>query len=219
VGFRLLYREMAWIYDAVAWLVSFGQWKAWGRTAIPLLVGEDILELGHGPGHLMKTLYENGLRPVGLDASPQMVRIARRRLRRAGLPAPVLRGEAQCLPFPAEAFESVVATFPTAYIVELCTLREIARVLRPGGRLVVVMGSSLTGDDPLTRFVEWLYRITGQRPAGDGADRGWLITAFSRAGLWAQLTEVEMDRSQVHLIIVEHLPANAERDSHPEVAD
>ncbi|NIV35557.1 MAG: class I SAM-dependent methyltransferase, partial [Anaerolineae bacterium] len=33
--FRLLYNQCAWVYDLVAWVVSLGQWNAWGRTAIP----------------------------------------------------------------------------------------------------------------------------------------------------------------------------------------
>ena len=42
-GFRLLYHELAWSYDLVAWLVSCGQWQNWGRAALPYLVGECVL--------------------------------------------------------------------------------------------------------------------------------------------------------------------------------
>ncbi len=169
-GFRLLYHELAWTYDAVAWLVSFGKWRAWGRTALPYLVGERVLELGHGPGHLIPSLRQHGFDPVGLDLSPQMGRRARRRLRQTGpSPPPRLQARAQQLPLAGATFDSVVATFPTPFIIQPATLVEVARVLRPGGRLVVVAGARLTGRDPLSRLLEGLYRITGQRniPAGD----------------------------------------------------
>lgn len=80
--FRLLYHELAWTYDLVAWFVSFGQWKAWGRAAISRLRGPRVLELAHGPGHLLVAMTRAGLAPVGLDLSPQMGRLARARLER-----------------------------------------------------------------------------------------------------------------------------------------
>ena len=80
--FRLLYHELAWMYDLVALAVSFGQWKAWGRAAIPHLCGPRVLDMAHGPGHLLAAMTRTGLSPVGLDLSPQMGRIAQARLRR-----------------------------------------------------------------------------------------------------------------------------------------
>ena len=71
--FRQLYNELACTYDLVAWVVSLGQWKAWGRTAIPHLPGKRVLELGHGPGHLLVAMAERGLTPVGLDLSLQVM--------------------------------------------------------------------------------------------------------------------------------------------------
>lgn len=197
-GFRLLYHEMAWSYDLVAWLVSLGQWRAWRQTALPHLVGERVLELGHGPGHLLVALAERGFRPVGLDVSPHMGRLARRRLRRARLTPPLVHARAQTLPFAAHSFDSVAATFPTAYIVDPATLKEVARVLRPGGRLVVVVGAQLCGQDPLCRFVEWLYFITGQREAA--GDWG---APFAAAGLKTSRVQVEMKRSRVWLLVAE----------------
>jgi ubiquinone/menaquinone biosynthesis C-methylase UbiE len=199
-GFRLLYGEMAWSYDLVAWLVSFGQWRAWGQTALPYLAGERVLELGHGPGHLLLTLTERGFRPVGLDVSPHMGQMARRRLRRAGRTLALVRGRAQALPFPTQHFDSVVATFPTAYIVDPATLAQVARVLRPGGRLVVVVGAQLSGRDPLSRLLEWLYRITGQRETMEDWE-----SPFVAAGLNVRRVQVEVARSQVWLLVAERV--------------
>src|SRR5512139_2655394 len=88
-GFHLLYYELAFTYDAVAWLVSLGQWQAWGRTVLKRVRGPRVLEIGHGPGHLLIALARSGhLQPVGIDLSPQMIRLARRNIRQAGVDVP-----------------------------------------------------------------------------------------------------------------------------------
>ena len=69
-GFHLLYHELAFTYDAVAWLVSLGQWQAWGRTALDRVRGPRVLEIGHGPGHLLIALARSGRQPIGIDLSP-----------------------------------------------------------------------------------------------------------------------------------------------------
>jgi len=194
--FRLLYGPFAWTYDLVAWLVSWGQWTAWGRVALQALRGPMVLELGHGPGHLLVAMARRGLTPVGLDLSPQMGRLARRRLRRAGTRVPLVRARAQALPFRDGSFSDVVATFPTEFIVAPRTVREIVRVLAPDGGIAVVASAWLTGGDPLSRFLEWLYRITGQRgPLPEGSEAVW-----AESGLALQARWVSLRRSQVLLI-------------------
>ncbi len=195
--FHLLYNQFAWAYDLVAWMVSLGQWTAWGRTPIPHLRGERVLELAHGPGHLLVTLQERGLMPVGLDLSPYMARLARRRLRRAGLAVPLVRARAQALPFRDACFDSAVATFPTEFILDPTTLQETARVLQPEGRLVVVAWARLSEHDPLSRLIGWLYRVTGQAEPLPGGNEAVLMNAgFTSHTVWEQV-----GYSQVMLVI------------------
>ena len=66
-GFRLLYNEFAWTYDGVSWLVSLGDWRRWQVAALPFIVGRDVLEIGHGPGHMLLALQNAGFAVVGLD--------------------------------------------------------------------------------------------------------------------------------------------------------
>ncbi|MDX1662243.1 MAG: class I SAM-dependent methyltransferase [Candidatus Promineifilaceae bacterium] len=169
-GFYLLYNEMAWSYDLVSWVVSLGEWRAWQRAALPFVAGERVLEIAHGPGHMLLALARSGYHVVGLDLSPHMGRQARRRLSRAGFSLRLVRGTAQALPFAGGSFDTVVSTFPTAFILEPATIAAVYRVLQPGGRLVVVPEGHLTGQGPLQRLINWLYVITGQREGAFAVD-------------------------------------------------
>jgi len=192
-GFHLLYNQFAWTYDAVSWLVSLGNWRRWQRAAIPYLRGERVLDLACGTGNLLIDLAEAGYRPCGLDLSPYMLCITQRKLRRQGLDVPLCRGRAQVLPFADGAFDAVVATFPAGFILHPTSLREVTRVLCPGGRAVVVAEARLGGRGPLNRFIEWLYTITGQRgPWPDVDDLLWE----------ASLVRVEKDREGRRLVRV-----------------
>jgi ubiquinone/menaquinone biosynthesis C-methylase UbiE len=189
--FHLLYHELAWTYDLVAWLVSFGQWKTWARAAIPRLRGPRVLDLAHGPGHLLVALHRVGLAPVGLDLSPQMGRLAQARLRRVSTPG-LVRACAQAMPFRAGSFDSVVSTFPAEFIVDPATLKEIARVMKDEGCAVVVPGVAFKRNLP-ARFLEWLYTITGQQePVPPG-----LTNALAEAGL-----AIEMEREPMGMVDV-----------------
>jgi ubiquinone/menaquinone biosynthesis C-methylase UbiE len=177
--FRLLYREFAWTYDLVAWLVSLGQWTAWGRAAIPRLRGRRVLELAHGPGHLLVAMSHAGLAPVGADLSLQMGKLARGRARRVGILMPALvRARAQALPFCSGVFDSVVSTFPTEFIFDPATLHEMARVMRPEGQAVVVAGVMFKRSLP-ARLLKWLYKITDQ----EGSVLPGIADAVAEAGL------------------------------------
>lgn len=163
--FRMLYHPFAWTYDLVAAAVSLGQWKRWVFEAEQMLKGKRVLELGFGPGHLQARLAGGGYQVFGLDESAQMARQAGGRLRKKNLTPRLSRGLAQALPFPTGAFDSVVATFPTQYIVDPATLTEIYRVLRPGGRLVVLFSAWITGKSAPEKALALLFRTTGQSPS------------------------------------------------------
>lgn len=197
--FHLLYDEFAWAYDLVAWLASLGQWWTWGRTALPHLKGERVLELGSGTGHLLVTMAERGLAPVGLDLSGRMGRQARRRAKRAAATVPVVQASAQRLPFGSGCFDGVVATFPTEFIVDPHALQETTRVLEAGGRVVIVAWAYLGGHDPLSRLIRWLYRVTGQRRP----DPDRLETLMTGVGLNPRLSWESVGRSAVMLLVAD----------------
>lgn len=185
-GFRLLYNELAWTYDVVSWLVSLGAWREWQRAALPFVTGKRVLEVGHGPGHMLLELKASGYQAVGLDLSPYMGRLARRWAQQAETAVSLVRGEVQALPFAAASFDTVLATFPTEYIVDPAALASIYGVLGENGRLVIVPEGHLTGEGPLYRFIKWLFTVTGQRSGPFAVDEE---NRWPAAALWQPYKE------------------------------
>lgn len=201
VFFRLLYNEMAFTYDWVSWTVSVGQWSSWQSAALPYVTGPRVLEVAHGPGHLLAALAERGDAPVGFDLSPYMGRQAQRRLRARGWgTVPLARGYAQFLPFASGIFTSVLSTFPTEFIVDGRVIAEFYRVLAPGGRVVFVPTAVITSGAISDRLAKKLFQITGQ------SSDDWFepfIKRYEAAGFTARVESVRLPRSVVTVVIAE----------------
>lgn len=147
-----LYRELAWSYDLVSWLVSLGHWDGWRRAALRFVRGKRVLEVGFGTGELLPLLAVKAERAMGLEPSAAMHRITSHKLRRKHLRLPLIQGYAQQIPLADGSLDAIVATFPAGYILDPAAHREFARVLRPGGRLIVV-DVQLNSDNPLFRLL------------------------------------------------------------------
>lgn len=195
--FYLLYHPFAWSYDLVAWIVSLGQWKQWIRTTLPYTIGSRVLELGHGPGHLQLELAGQCVSTVGIDRSPQMGLLAKRKLSRAMLDPQLVRADGRRLPFATASFDHVVATFPTQYITEASTLSEARRLLRSHGTLVLLPAAWITGRGLPSRAAAWLFRATGQ--AGEWTWKSSDI--FRRAGYTVEEVRVALPGSEVMLLV------------------
>jgi len=160
-----------------------------------------ILELGHGPGHLQAEFLRQGLNSVGLDASPQMSHQAMNRLQKMGFASKLVHGFAQSLPFAEDTFQTVVATFPSEYIVDPRTLFEIERVLVPGGQVIILALAWITGEKCLERAAGGLFRITGQSPEWE--DR--FLKPVRDAGFLAHVDWVDLETSRLAIIVGQKL--------------
>jgi len=204
LAFRLLYHELAWSYEAVAWLVSTGLWRQWREASIGFLPSSGrVLEIGAGSGVLSLEMARRGRPVVALDRSPQMIRNAVRRFRRASsrnrsTQSPLLiRADAAHLPFARERFAATVSTFPTEYILSVQVINEAARVLEVGGCFIIVPSTVFTGTRFPQRLARMLFRVTRQAPAWIAP----LADSLSKSGLQASSHEVAVGDSQVSVLV------------------
>ncbi|MEU0684431.1 class I SAM-dependent methyltransferase [Streptomyces albogriseolus] len=108
------------------------------RTWVCSQADGDVLEVAVGTG-LNLPLYPPGVRLTGIEWSPKMLAIARRRADELGRTADLREADAQALPFPDAAFDTVVCTLSLCAIPDdQCAIAEMSRVLKPGGRLLLL---------------------------------------------------------------------------------
>lgn len=208
--FHHFYHTLAWTYDFVAAVVSIGRWNDWIEASLPFIQGTRILEIGYGTGFLQRALRESRdpLNPdskrliIGLDESRQMARLAKRRLRKYGFDQLNLtRGLAQYLPFPAQSFDTVVATFPSEYIFDTLTISGVHRVLVDGGRFVIIPAAWIVGRKIQDRFARWLSRVTGETPPNlREVIASRTVRPLENAGFDVEVHESEI-RSSVVMVI------------------
>ena len=112
-------------------------WEALARSALPLLAPGDVLDIASGDGVLAELLAPHAKRYVCIDASPRVVAAARERLR--GLAnVDVREGDMHALPFTDASFDLVVLMHALTYAARpAVAVAEAARVLRPGGRMLL----------------------------------------------------------------------------------
>lgn len=169
IFFDLLYHPFAWTYDVVSWVVSGGRWNNWVRSVMHLIDGENILELGCGTGTLQTGLLSVGHHTIAIDESRQMLRIVARRLA-TNFPSykpRLVRARAESIPLPADSIDTLVATFPSEYITHPETLIACRRVLKPGGKFIILLGVEIQGKGFYNGFLRLLYAFTGQKTPDD----------------------------------------------------
>ncbi|HZU65667.1 MAG TPA: class I SAM-dependent methyltransferase [Ktedonobacteraceae bacterium] len=142
--FETLYKNK-YLYRFASTVPFAGQWRVWQRLVLPRIHGHDVLELGCGLGDLLADMTLAGYHCQAVEQSLPMVKAARQTMQRRapGEKAWIIHGSARHLPFSDESFDTVISTFPSEYIYDPDTIAEVERVLRPGGRLIVVEGANL----------------------------------------------------------------------------
>jgi demethylmenaquinone methyltransferase/2-methoxy-6-polyprenyl-1,4-benzoquinol methylase len=172
---RTLFATIADRYDLITRVLSYGQdarWKARLVSMAEVRTGERALDLACGTGDIAFAMAARGARAVGLDITHRMLQLARLRAGSAGASSrqavEFISGDMTSLPFRSASFDLVTTGYGLRNVPDLdAAIDEIARVLRPGGRVL-----SLDFNRPESAVVRAAYLAY---LTGIGATLGWLL--------------------------------------------
>lgn len=175
-----MFDDIAPKYDRTNTVLSLGLHRGWRRAAVRrarIQAGQKVLDIATGTGDLAFAFRRKGADVVALDFSEEMLRQARRKQagHRNAPESPAvrfLRGDAMALPFPDDHFDVASISFGIRNVDEPeHALAEMARVVRPGGRVVVLEFGKpnllMRGPYKLySKIMPWIgTRLTGNREA------------------------------------------------------
>ncbi|MEI7442201.1 MAG: demethylmenaquinone methyltransferase [Actinomycetes bacterium] len=157
--------EVAAMFDAVAKrydvtndVLSFGQTRTWRKAVVASInpqPGEKILDLAAGTGTSTQPFYLAGADPVACDFSQGMIEVGRNRFPHLTF----VQGDALDLPFADNTFDAVTISFGLRNVNDVdLALRELYRVTKPSGRLVICEFSSPTWAPMRTVYLEYLMK-------------------------------------------------------------
>jgi demethylmenaquinone methyltransferase / 2-methoxy-6-polyprenyl-1,4-benzoquinol methylase len=173
---RRVFDSVSERYDVMNDLMSLGLHRAWKAFAISIARvrrGERVLDIATGSGDLAAALAPRAM-PGGevwiTDINRRMLDRGRDRLLDEGMALPAVQCDGERMPFPAGYFDCVTVGFGLRNMTRKdVALAEMARVLKPGGRLVVLEFSKVA--KPLERAYDWYsYKVLpwlGEKVAGD----------------------------------------------------
>ena len=184
---RGVFDSVANKYDVMNDLMSMGMhrlWKAYTIAASGVREGHKVLDIAGGTGDLSEA-FAARVGPTGMvvhtDINEAMLGTGRDRLLNKGLALPTTLCDAEKLPFPTETFDIVTVAFGLRNMTHKdAALAEMCRVLKPGGRLLVLEFSKVA--KPLEKAYDWysfkvLPRL-GQLVAGDAASYQYLAESI-----------------------------------------
>ena len=156
---RSMFDAIAPRYDLLNRLLTFGMDCRWRRRSVRELrlpVGARVFDLACGTGDLCRDLEAAGFRPVGFDLSAGMLQAAQKYRASGKLHAPMVLGDALCLPVPDQSADGITCGFALRNVVDLNSLfAELGRVVRPGGRVSLLEVAEPS--NPVMRLGHGLY--------------------------------------------------------------
>ncbi len=207
-----LFAAIAPRYDLINDLQSFGLHRLWKRRLLRLAAvqpGDRALDVCCGTGDVTFALAAAGAEATGFDFSEPMLAVARKRGERTPVPGerrPLFQqGDALNLPFPDASFEVVTISYGLRNLADFDRgVRELTRVLRPDGRLLVLdFGKP---DNAAWRwgyfqYLRWLVPLFGRLFCGDGDTHAYILDSLQKypaqRGVEAKLRELGCQDTRV----------------------
>jgi demethylmenaquinone methyltransferase / 2-methoxy-6-polyprenyl-1,4-benzoquinol methylase len=175
---RELFRPLPRRYDVAAELLSFGQNARWRRRMVDAIVEVDpalVCDVATGTaGVALQLAGRTNARMVGLDLSEEMLRRGLDNVRKAKMEARIVFvvGNGERLPFADGAFDALTFTYLFRYVEDpQATLRELARVVRPGGKIATL--EFLVPRRVGWKALWWFYTRAVLPVAGVLVGKGW----------------------------------------------
>jgi SAM-dependent methyltransferase len=179
-------RTAAEIYEEFFVPALFRQWAPIVADAARIKSGQRVLDVACGTGILAREAADRGASVTGLDPNEGMLAMVRRMTPSVEWQA----GRAERLPFPDAGFDAVLSQFGLMFFDDRAgAVREMRRVLKPGGRLAVAVWGSLESSPGYAAMAALLERLFGARIAGELhapfalGDPEALRAVFAEAGL------------------------------------
>lgn len=184
---KAVFASVARRYDTMNDVMSLGLHRLWKRFAIELSgvrPGDRVLDVAGGSGDLSR-LFRRRVGDSGevllTDINMDMLQVGRDRMIDAGMPLPAIQCDAERLPFPDRRFDCVMVAFGLRNMTHKdFALAEMYRVLKPGGRLLVLEFSRIA--EPLRPLYDaYSFRVLpvlGQHIAGDAESYRYLAESI-----------------------------------------
>ena len=182
-----MFQSIARRYDAFNTIVTLGRDDTWRQQAAELAVPgrvAHVLDVAAGTGKLTLQLAQRADRVTALDFADRMVRLAGQRLQQEKWPTAVvdlLMGDAMTMPFRPDSFDSATMAFGLRNVEDAARcLRQVLRVLKPGGRLVILEISRPSGGIPRLAYetvFKRLLPLVGWALTGDRSAYRYLPTS------------------------------------------
>jgi demethylmenaquinone methyltransferase/2-methoxy-6-polyprenyl-1,4-benzoquinol methylase len=179
---RAMFDRIAGVYDAMNSVMTAGMHHRWRRRAVDLAhvgPGSRVLDVASGTGDLAIEAASRGADVVGSDFSEGMLALARKKAPQI----PFEQADALALPYEDDRFDAATVGFGARNFSDLEQgLRELARVVRPGGRVVVLEITTPTRPPLSTFFSLWFDRVVPLvgRVAGDADAYSYLPNSVKR---------------------------------------
>jgi demethylmenaquinone methyltransferase/2-methoxy-6-polyprenyl-1,4-benzoquinol methylase len=185
-----LFAPLGPTYDRVGAVLSFGQDPRWRRYLVSRIPadGGHVLDVATGTGLVAERLLRTGHRVTGLDQSPEMLALARSRF---GDAVELVEASADKLPFDNGSFDHLTFTYLLRYVDDAAAvLRELARVVRPGGTIAMLEFGLPRGMwRPLWEFYVRVGLPIGGRVVSKGWGEAGRFLGPSIRGFWERLPE------------------------------